>query len=140
MSKIKTIKLRSMADALGLCGSTICAVHCLFAPLLVVAGIALPVSFLTEELFHRAMLWVVIPAAVIAFGMGCARHRDGWVFLLGALGTAGLAVSALWLHDVVGESGERVATLISTAALAIAHVRNWRLCRAGDCAHDCNRR
>lgn len=133
MKKAATFKVRSAADVLGLSGSAACAIHCLLIPLLLISSTTLPVSFFTDESFHRAMLWIAIPAAILAFSLGCWRHRDRLVFILGLLGVAGLFLSAFVAHDLLGETGERVGTIASAAALVTAHVRNWRLCRTGAC-------
>ena len=47
----------------------------------------------------------------------------------------GILLAATVLHDVVGKSGERAATLAAAVILISAHVRNDRLCRASRC--DC---
>ena len=126
-----------MADALGAVGSAACALHCLLIPTLLVAGTVLPGSFLGGESFHLAMLAVIFPSAVLAFALGCWRHRDRWVLLLGAAGLVGMLLAVTVLHDLVGETGERVATLASAALLISAHWRNFKLCRTcSDCNHE----
>lgn len=135
MKSDRAYSVRSIADGFGVLASTVCAVHCVIAPTLLVLGTAIPASLLEDEWFHRAMLWVILPAAILAFGLGCRRHRDRWVFVLGGLGLIGIVVAATVLHDVVGESGERVATLASAGLLVAAHVRNFKLCRTVQCDH-----
>ncbi|MCG8468934.1 MAG: MerC domain-containing protein [Gemmatimonadetes bacterium] len=127
--------LRPIADGLGLLASTVCAVHCLLLPTLLVAGSTLPSFLLSDESFHRALLWLILPSALIAFGLGCWRHKDRGVLALGTAGLLGIVLSAA-LHDVLGESNERTATLASAAVLVAAHVRNFRRCRASRCDHD----
>ena len=125
-----------MADGVGLVGSAVCALHCVAAPLLLVAGTTLPASFVADEAFHRMLLWVILPAAVLAFGLGCWQHKDRWVLGLGVVGLAGLACSAAVSHALIGETGERVVTLASAGILIAAHVRNFRRCRAVGCDHE----
>lgn len=134
MKDSTTFDIRRIADGLGIAGATACALHCIAVPTLLVLGAAVP-AFMPGEWFHRWMLWLVVPSAIIAFSLGCWRHRDRWVLLLGAAGTIGLVLSGLVLHDLVGETGEKVATLISAAVLITAHVRNFRLCRSDTCQH-----
>ena len=136
MDKTQPVNARFLADVVGVCGSTVCALHCLVTPLLLVTGSAFPVSFLGDESFHRMMIWLVFPAGIVAFGLGCWRHKDRVVMLLGVLGIAGLGLSATLLHGLIGELGERVTTVVSAALLVTAHVRNWRLCHADACTHD----
>ncbi len=129
-------QVRTIADGLGIAASTACAVHCILVPALLVTGTVLPLSMLGDELFHQAMLWVILPAAVVAFGIGCWRHRDRWVLALGMIGLTGMVLAAAVLHDLVGEVGERIVTLLSAAVLVSAHYRNFRLCRSSGCTHE----
>ena len=38
-------------------------------------------------------------------------------------------------HAILGEAGERWATLAGAVLLAVAHIKNFRLCRQSDCDH-----
>jgi len=124
-----------VADRIGIVASTTCALHCLLAPVLLLIGATLPLAFLADESFHKALLFAVVPAALIAFWLGCSRHKDRWVIGLGFVGLISIC-SAVFLHDVLGEDGERLVTFVSAALLVAAHIRNYRLCRVEDCAHD----
>lgn len=128
-------RLSGVADWFGITASMACAIHCLLVPVLLVTGTLLPASFLADEAFHSAMFWLILPAAVLAFGIGCRRHRDRRVLLLGVIGVAGMALSVAVLHDLAGEAGERIGTVVSAAILIAAHYRNFRLCRSSDCTH-----
>ena len=135
MKPSTTLTMRSIADGLGIFGSAACAIHCIAVPALLVLGTSLPAVFMGEG-FHKAMIWLVVPSAIVAFALGCWRHKDRWVILLGAVGVIGLVLSGTVLHDVVGEIGEKVATVVSAGILISAHVRNFKLCRAEPC-DDC---
>ncbi len=128
--------LRAIADWLGIVASTACAMHCVLVPVLLVTGTVLPASILAGDFFHLAMIWIILPAAIVAFGIGCRQHKDRWVLVLGVAGLTGIVASATVLHDLVGEGGERVGTLLSGALLVFAHYRNFRLCRSADCARE----
>ncbi|MGH0034490.1 MAG: MerC domain-containing protein [Myxococcota bacterium] len=136
MGRTGSLGVRSLADGIGILGSAACALHCLAAPILLVAGTALPASFSTDESFHQMLLWAILPASILAFGLGCWRHKDHWVFLLGVLGLLGLSSSVAAPHDLIGESGERLLTVGSTGLLIAAHLRNFRRCRADGCDHE----
>lgn len=128
--------VRTLADGLGLFAATACAVHCIALPALLVAGTAIPTVLLDDEIFHQTMLWLVVPSAVIALGLGCWRHKDRRVLLLGALGVTGLALSGTVVHDLLGEVAEKSVTLGSAGLAIAAHLRNFGLCRSESCRHE----
>ncbi|MEM6709968.1 MAG: MerC domain-containing protein [Pseudomonadota bacterium] len=125
--------VRSIADSLGIFGSALCALHCALVPSLLVAGFALPTALLSDELFHRLALIVVVPVALLALTLGCRRHRNRGVLLLGILGLGGIIGSSVLPHAWLGETWERVAMLAGSLLLIAAHLRNVRLCRRGGC-------
>ena len=134
MLKSKSPALQLGADVVGAVGSSLCALHCAILPLSLVLGTTLPLTLMGEEIFHLGLLYLVLPAGIVAFSLGCREHRDAWVLALGAIGMLGILLAATVLHDVLGESGERAATLAAAVVLISAHVRNYRLCRASRCA------
>lgn len=81
------------------------------------------------------LLRVILPTAIVAFGLGCLEHKDRLVLGLGALGLFGLWTPALVPHEWLGESGERIVTLGASGLLIAAHVRNFRCCRASRREH-----
>ncbi|MEM9554499.1 MAG: MerC domain-containing protein [Acidobacteriota bacterium] len=131
--KASTLDIRKIADGLGIVGSAACALHCITIPVLLVLGATVPTMFLTDESFHTSMLWLVVPSAVVAFALGCRRHKDRWVLLLGAVGVVGMVLSGTALHDLAGETVEKLVTVASAALLITAHWRNFKLCRADSC-------
>ncbi|MEM9174382.1 MAG: MerC domain-containing protein [Myxococcota bacterium] len=135
MSESARVSTRPLADLVGIVGSTLCALHCLIVPISLVVGPIGLLSAVQDEFFHRALLFIVVPAAALAFTTGCLQHRDRRVFFLGVGGLLLLTASLTVLHDWIGENGERIAALTAAALLITAHVRNFRLCRSDDCEH-----
>ncbi len=127
------LNFRSLADGVGLLSTSLCALHCLTVPILLVAGTTLPISFFTDESFHKLMLGISLPAGAVAFAIGCWHHKDRWVLTLGTLGLIGLAAAAFLLHDITGPVGEIVVTVGSAVLLIAAHIRNYRLCQSDKC-------
>jgi len=136
MRRPEAFGVRSFADGIGILASAACALHCLAAPLLLVAGTTLPASFVTDERFHRMLLWAVLPASILAFGLGCRRHKDPWVLVLGVLGRLGLCAAVVASHDLIGEAGARGVTVGSAGLLIAPHLRNYSRCRADECEHE----
>ena len=108
--------------------------HCLVGPLLVVLAPAALVSFgVSDTLFHRLLLLVVIPSSAAGLGLGCRRHKDRAVVALGLVGLSALCLAAIAGHPALGEEGERFLTLGGAVVIATAHLRNFRLCRRAAC-------
>jgi hypothetical protein len=123
-------------DKLAVSTSAICAVHCLSLPLLIGFFPALGATVFGQEAFHVWLLWLVIPLSAVALTLGCRTHKDWMVALLGVAGLAMLIIAALLGHDLLGEVGERIATLLGASAIAAGHLRNYTLCRRAKCAHE----
>jgi len=114
----------------------LCAIHCLSLPLLLGFFPALGATIFGQEAFHVWLLWLVIPLSIVALTMGCRTHKDGLVILLGLTGLAVLIAAAVAGHDLLGETGERIATLVGATAIAVGHLRNYALCRRAHCEHE----
>lgn len=113
-----------------------CILHCLALPIAIGVLPALHIGFLEEPIFHILMILFVLPVSLLALTLGCRRHKDRRTLIQGGLGLLLLTVSALWGHDLAGETGERILTSIGGLVLATAHIRNYRCCRAANCSHE----
>lgn len=120
-------------DKFAVSTSAICAIHCLCLPLILSVAPALGATVLGQESFHTMLLWLVLPLSLVALSMGCRKHKSRLVLFLGAVGLVVLVAAATLGHDILGESGERFATLIGAIAIALGHFRNYVLCRASMC-------
>ena len=126
---------REVMDVLGVAGSAICLLHCLAAPILLLLTPILPAISFDDQLFHQAMLFVVVPVSGVALMIGCHAHRDLATLLDGACGLVTLFLAATALHGSLAGFGEKIFTVIGSLLLAVAHLRNFRLCRADHCEH-----
>ncbi len=128
-------KVTGAIDKIAVSTSTICAAHCLCLPLLLGVFPAIGATFLGDESFHEFLLWIVIPLSIVGLSLGCRLHKDRFVALTGFAGLIVIGLVALVGDDMLGELGERLATLAGSCAIAAGHVRNFRLCRRTNCAH-----
>ena len=116
-------------DRLAISLSGLCVAHCLLFPIL---GALIP-SFvslgLTSESFHFWMVASVLPTSIYALALGCKKHAQFSVFFLGLLGLCSLVLALTLGHDLLGELGEKVLTLIGALFIAFAHVKNFKLCQ-----------
>ena len=124
-----------LLDKFAVTTSAFCAIHCLCLPVILALFPALGATFFGEESFHVLLLWLVIPLSLVALSMGCRKHNSTVVALLGLGGLSVLAATAMLGHSVLGETGERIITLLGATAIAAAHLKNYALCRRVDCDH-----
>jgi hypothetical protein len=123
-------KFQLISDKAAIGLSFLCVVHCLFFPVLLIVMPPLSGLFaLNDELFHRWLLYAVVPISVIALLMGYLHHRSGRVFLIGALGLLLLLTAAFSGHEFLGEYGEVTLTVLGSSIIAYGHIRNYQLRR-----------
>ncbi|MCP6757467.1 MAG: MerC domain-containing protein [Fischerella sp. CENA71] len=130
---MRSRRMQMIMDRAAIALSTTCAIHCLFLPVLLVILPALATTSLGSESFHRVLLWFAFPISVLALTQGCRRHKDRIVFMAGILGLVLLTATAIAGHTLLSEEGERVATVLGATALAVGHIRNYRLCNHNKC-------
>ena len=126
-------KAQKLLDRLAIGMSGLCVLHCLVTPVLLILIPVLASTIVADETFHIILLVFVLPASSLALLLGCRRHKDWIVPSLGALGLTQLAVIAFFGHELLGETGETAATVVSSLVLAVSHFRNHRLCRSDGC-------
>ncbi|MEM7541169.1 MAG: MerC domain-containing protein [Pseudomonadota bacterium] len=125
--------MQKSLDVAAISASTLCAVHCLLTPVALIIFPVLTSSLFTSEDFHFYLLWLILPTSVLAMALGCLRHKDTTVVWLGGAGLLALVLAALWGHELLGGTGERLATLTGGVLLIAGHLRNYRLCREDHC-------
>lgn len=108
------------AAAVGL--STLCLLHCLLLPLVVV-GVPMLAQF-AESHLHYQLLILVIPLSFIALGVGFRRHRDWRIPAGGAAGVLLLVIGATVAHTHYGLLADRLFTIAGSLTLATAHFFN----------------
>lgn len=127
------MQLQSISDKTAIGISALCAIHCLFVPLAVLALPSLSGSFFVDEHFHQFLIYLVLPVSIIAMTLGCRKHSQYRVWALGGAGLVLLVAAAFVMHDLVGELGEQLMTVAGTFLIAGAHWQNYRLCREKSC-------
>ena len=128
--------MQKIIDNLGITISSVCAIHCVLLPAIFIIA---PYSFLASHEFHEALIYFILPCAAIAFVLGCRKHGDVKVAIMGTLGVILLA-SSLLFHDIFHaeeHSEDLITVLITTAGsvmLILSHLRNRKLCLQEDYA------
>lgn len=114
-------------DRWGLWLSSLCAIHCLLTPLLV---LALPVlgGFFEQEWVHLGMAFFVVPVGLIAFWSGYKHHRQIRVLSLGVVGLTLVGLASVLPHEMVEIQELDVVTIMGSICLIAAHIVNRRAC------------
>ncbi|MBT8113904.1 MAG: MerC domain-containing protein [Arenicella sp.] len=121
-------------DKMAVFLSGVCIVHCLVTPILVTLLPIVALSALAEDiLFHRMMLWLVLPTSCIALFIGCRKHRNLNIVATGVTGMLMLTAIAFFGHELFESWGEKVATSVAGLVLAYSHILNYRACRKTTC-------
>ena len=127
---IRIILMQKIIDNLGITISSVCAIHCVLLPMIFLLA---PYSFLASHEFHETLIYFILPCAFVAFVLGCRRHKDLKVALMGTSGIV-LLGSALLMHDILhsNQHSEEFTTVLITVCgsilLVISHLRNRKLC------------
>lgn len=125
--------IQAIADKTAISLSIICTIHCLAMPFLAAMLPAIAALNLEDEAFHLWMLIAVIPTGLFALTLGCRKHRNYRVLILGITGLSVLIASAWLGHDLLGETGEKITTVLGACLVAAGHILNYRLCQRNQC-------
>lgn len=117
------------ADKAAISLSFFCGLHCLLLPVAVLLLPSAAVLGLDDEMFHRLMLIAVLPISGFALFSGQRRHGNIGVLTIGIAGLLTLIATTMIGHELLGETGERFATVIGSILVANSHLRNFRLCQ-----------
>jgi hypothetical protein len=121
-------KIQQMTDKAAIAFSFLCVVHCIAQPLLFFIIPALPgLYFLEHHIFHKAILFAVVPIGLIALVAGYLHHKNRYVFTTGLFGLITLTSISIWGHDILSELQEMVLTGIASFIIIYAHIKNFQL-------------
>ena len=135
MYNFQSMKTHPNTDKLAAGLSIACALHCLLVPsFLIVTSGAIALS-IDNEFIHWAILFLAIHISTYALFTGVSNHNNFAVFLLGILGLGVLTATAL-SESFLTETRVIIFTLIGSAFVVYAHMKNFQLCKELDC--DCH--
>tara|TARA_Y100000590_G_scaffold213754_1_gene242267 strand:+ start:2395 stop:2790 length:396 start_codon:yes stop_codon:yes gene_type:complete len=126
---LNNISSSNSFDKFAIYLSVLCAVQCLILPISLLFIPAFSLLPLADESFHELLLLFVIPISAFAMISGCRKHKIYNIIFYVIAGLGIMIVSAVWGHDLFGETGEIVSTLVGTSILSFGHVKNRKLCK-----------
>jgi hypothetical protein len=123
--------MQVQTDKLAIGFSMVCVVHCLVLPILLILLPPFSGLFaLDDEMFHQWMLYAVLPISIAALIMGYLHHRSFKVFVVGSIGLVLIILSTTLGHDVLGDTGEVVISILGSMIIAYGHFRNYQISSA----------
>lgn len=123
-------RTQTLGDKLAIALSSLCVIHCLATPLLLIILPSFGALFVdSHELFHQIILFFVLPVGLLALTAGYRHHHKNAVLGFGLLGLALLFLTAMLGHAHLGERGETITTVVASLIIAYAHLRNYQLSR-----------
>jgi len=120
---------QEITDKVSIGLSTLCAIHCLVLPLLLLLLPSLVGTQLASEAFHSWMLIAVIPTSIYALTMGCKKHKRLQFLVIGMSGLVLLSSPVFLGHEIVNEFSEKILTLLGAGLMVLAHWMNFSLCK-----------
>lgn len=115
--------LSGYAGGAGAVAATCAALCCAGAPIIVSVLAATGLSFLRSDAILLPVIAIAIGVALIGFWRGRAIHHSATPFMLGLLGSIGLALGVVLLHGLVA----KLFIGAGAVALLIATIWNARL-------------
>ncbi|GAB5535986.1 MAG: hypothetical protein Rubg2KO_22350 [Rubricoccaceae bacterium] len=115
------LQTSSVWDRIGIWLSSVCAVHCLLMPVLLLALPFWSGGHVLHEIAHPILLVALVPVTLAAM----RRSREGALWLFTGLGMVGLAMIS---HDVLGDLSASALTLLGSLFLITGHRCNQACC------------
>lgn len=125
--------IQKAGDKMAIFLSSLCVIHCLITPILIIALPSLGSMFASNhEIFHKVLLFFVLPVGLVALYAGYRHHQSAKVFAVGVVGLSLLTFAAFFVHERWGELAETVLTVFASIIIVIAHLMNFRLRQRAD--------
>ena len=120
---------QELTDRFSISLSLLCVIHCLVLPFMLVLLPSLTALQLENEVFHTWMVVAVLPTSIYALTMGCRKHKRYRLLVLGITGLMLLTLTVILGHEITGELGEKILTVLGASLVAAGHLGNFRLCQ-----------
>ena len=134
---IRSLLEKGWGDRAAICFSSLCVLHCLLLPVLLVAYPIGIVVTLSDEIFHQIMVSVALPLSLASLYVGYGHHKRNQLVVLGGIGIVMLVLPLITPHELISESGETWLTVAGAVIVCMAHVVNFRLCTADQACEKC---
>ncbi|MFL2555489.1 MAG: MerC domain-containing protein [Gammaproteobacteria bacterium] len=128
---------QKISDKFAISLSTICAIHCFFAPSLLILFSSFESIQYNNELIHFLFLLMAVAISFFALILGLKNHKKSSYFLVGIAGLTILILALILGEGILGELGEKLVTLSGSIIVVFAHFKNYQTCIQIECScHD----
>ena len=134
---IKSILDKGWGDRAAFCFSSLCILHCLLLPVLLVAYPIGILVTLSDEMFHQIMVSVALPLSLVSLYVGYGHHKRNQLIVFGSVGLGMLMLPLVVPHELISETEETWLTVAGGLIVCLAHVVNFRLCTADQTCEKC---
>jgi hypothetical protein len=122
---ISRIKAKNILDKLGIAISSICAVHCAVAPILITLAPLIGLGFIFEEKFETTIILVSLGLAFLSLVWGFYKdHKKFEPLFLLLLGACFIYLSRLEAITLP----EPLLMTLGGLSIALSHFINMKLC------------
>ena len=129
--------LQAYADKSAIVVSVLCALHCLLFPAILILYPTMMELLPGDETVHFVLLFLVIPISSFALFKGGKVHKSRKIITIGFTGLLVLVLAVTFGHDIFGQTGEKILTVIGSIIVVTAHIQNHLICQRTDCrCHD----
>lgn len=128
------IKTQQNSDKVAMSLSFACVIHCFFVPSFLILTSGFLSFSIDNEVIHKFIVSIAVPVSLFAFFSGYKNHQKVSFLPLGLIGLTLLILSAVLGESILGESGEKMLTLIASICVLYAHYMNHKLCQELDCS------
>ena len=119
-------KRQKWLDGAAIGASTLCLIHCLFLPVLIILLPSLAAFLAVPEASHVWAVAFAIPSSILALLAGYRRHRRA---LPSAFVLPGILLLVAGAFAAPSEAWETAFTVSGAILLSMGHALNWRAMR-----------
>ena len=134
---IKSLLDKGWGDRAAFCFSSLCILHCLLLPVLLVAYPIGILVTLSDEMFHQIMVSVALPLSLVSLYVGYGHHKRNQLIVFGSVGLGMLMLPLVVPHELISETEETWLTVAGALIVCLAHVVNFRLCTDDQACEKC---
>jgi hypothetical protein len=121
------MQIQSVSDRVSIGLSFLCILHCVLLPTLLVLMPSAVLVFVSDESVHKALLFAIVPVGVYALFFGYKIHKKMYVLAIAVSGMVVLVSTGILEHEVLGEMGEVLLTVVGSSLIVFGHIQNVRL-------------